>query len=444
MAESIEPKISLGHRVLVVALHVVVGLIGVYAVYLLFRGVEVEQTISPGELREVISEYRAKRRERMAAEINQQMRPLLREMRAIRDKWQADAGVTADADEVLTDAEQASRAEAARPLDDLAFHGVYDVARAVEQDMITMYREFLAARTVGLGRGFSYAEAYDHSATPRPTRPPIDTEALYREITTVEEGGGLEAFRQEIKKSNVEVREMHQNCEKLLAFTRKSTTQTGDGISVDMSAEDVAMLGYRGPELLPDEIDLTHSPDLGSFNAIPGRRLVTGGRMDEWLYVDTWYVIGPFEGDRRRENLDTRFGPEANVNLDDVFTGKDDRKVRWEYKKVGWVQPVGPKTAFWKIEPRQVESYAIYYAFTEIYSDAPREVWIATATDDYGKLWINDELVWKSPKTRKPYNATENIQLIDLEQGQNKVLYRVENAGGTMGFSLMVRLATGG
>jgi hypothetical protein len=314
----------------------------------------------------------------------------------------------------------------------------------VEQDMITMYREFLAARMVGLGRGFNYAEAYEHSATPRPTRPPLDTEALYREITTVEEGGGLDAFREEIKKSTVEVREIQQNCEKLLAFTRKSTTQTGDGISVDMSADDIAMLGYRGPELLPDEIDRTHSPDLGNFKAIPGRRLVTGGRMDEWLYLDTWYVIGPFEGDRRRENLDTRFGPEANVNLDDVFTGKDDRKIRWEYKKVGWVESSGPKTAFWKIEPRHVDTYAIYYAFTEVYSDAPREVWIATATDDYGKLWINDELVWKSPKTRKPYNATENIQLIELEQGQNKVLYRVENAGGTMGFSLIIRLATGG
>jgi hypothetical protein len=69
-------------------------------------------------------------------------------------------------------------------------------------------------------------------------------------------------------------------------------------------------------------------------------------------------------------------------------------------------------------------------------------VWIATATDDYGKLWINDDLVWKSPKTRKPYNATENIQRADLKQGQNKILYRVENAGGTMGFSLMIRQIT--
>ncbi len=441
MPESMEPKVGLGHRIVVGTLHVVLACIAAYAVYLLLWGGEVTRTVSPGELREIITEFREKRRERMITEVRE-MRPLLADMRAIRDRWFADAGIEVDPASVLTDPERAARTEAARRLEDLAFHEVYDTGRAVEQDMITMYREFLAARMVGLGQGFDYAEAYEHSATPRPTRPPLDLEALYREIATTEEGGGLDAFREEIKKSAVEIREMQQNCEKLLTFTRKSNTQTGDGISVDMSAADVAMLGYRGPELLPDEIELTHNPDIGSFNALPGRRLVTGGRMEEWLYVDSWYIIGPFEGDRRRENLDARFGPEANVNLDDVFTGKDERKIAWEYKKVGWVQPVGPKTAYWKIEPKRVDTYAIYYAFTEIYSDAPRDVWIATATDDYGKLWINDELVWKSPKTRKPYNATENIQLVKLEQGQNKVLYRVENAGGTMGFSLMIRLVT--
>jgi hypothetical protein len=442
MPESLEPKIGLGRRIRGAALHVALLVIAAYAIYLLLWGREVRQTISSGELREVIAEFREKRRERMITEV-EQMRPLLNEMRAIRDRWRRQASLSGESDAALTDAERRYRIEAVRPLADLEFHGVYDAARAVEQDMITFYREFLAARLMGLGQGLTYAEAYEHAATPRPTRPALDTQALYREIATVEEGGGLKEFRDEIRRSIVEVREMQENCDRLLAFTRKSTGQANDGISVDMNAGDVALLGYRGPELMPDEIELTHNPDLGYFNAMPGRRLVTGARTDEWLYVDTWYVIGPFPGDRRRENLDARFGPEANVNLDDVFAGKEDRKIRWEYKKVGWVQRAGPKTAFWKIEPRVVDTYAIYYAYTEIYSDAKRQIWIATGTDDYGKLWINDDLVWKSPKARKPYNATENIQLVDLKQGQNKVLYRVENAGGTMGWSLLVRLAVG-
>jgi hypothetical protein len=443
MSVALEPKPNIGRRIVAVTLHLV--FFGTVIYVALLHEISAERrSISPAELRTVIAEYREKKRVRMASEVAE-MRAQMAQMETIRDKRMAEAGVDADTEQALEPFERESRAMAGRELEGLRLHSVYNVARSIEQNMVTLYREFLAARLMGLQQGFTYEEAYEASATPRPTRPDLDVRALYRDISTTEPGGGLDEFKAEIKTSTLEVREMLENCEKLLAFTKKSTSETGDGISVDMSADDIAMIAYRGPELLPDELDLTHEPDIGNFTAIPGRKLVTGGRTSEWMYVDSWYIIGPFPGDRRRENLDVRFGPEANVNLDDIFTGKDGLKIGWDYKKVGFVrQDSGPKTAHWKIEPRRVVAYAIYYAFTEIYSDVPREVWIATGTDDYGKLWINDELVWRSPKERKPYNATENIQLVNLAQGQNKILYRVENAGGTMGFSLLIRLAVDG
>ena len=439
MAESIEPKQSIARKAMAFAFHVLLLAAVVYVVFFYDSSGRTD-TITPGELREVLRNFRENQTERLAREVSK-TRKMLAEMKGIRDKWGREAKVTDDIGATLADEERAFRRDAQKGTEGLGLHEVYDVGRWAEQDMITVYREFLAARMVGLRPGFTYEEAYDASMAPRPRRPELDTAALYRDVTTTRPGGGLKEFKAEIKKSTVEMREMKENCKKLLAFTRKSTTQTGDGLSVDMSAADVAMLGYRGPELLPDEMDFTHEHDKGNFSSFPGRRLVTGGKTSEWLYVDSWYIIGPFPGDRRRENLDTRFGPEANVNLDDVFTGKDHRKIRWGYTKTGHVQATGSKNAFWIIEPKSVDTYAIYYAFTEIYSDADRDIWIATGTDDYGKLWINDELVWKSPKQRKPYNATENIQLVKLRQGQNKILYRVENAGGTMGFSLLIRLA---
>lgn len=443
MPKTLEPRANLGRRLVAWMLHAVFFGTIVYVVFLHQTPAD-RQSISPAELREVVAEYRDKKCIRMRDDASE-MRLKMEQMEAIRNRWMEDARVAVDPEDALEPEEREYRERADTPVEDLRLHEVYDVAMAIEQNMVTLYREFLAARTLGLGQGFTYEEAYEASATPRPRRLDLDVPALYRDISTVREGGGLAEFKAEIKKATIELREMSENCDKLLEFTKKSTTETGDGLSVDMSADDVAMLAYRGPELLPDELDLTHDPDIGNFTAIPGRRLVTGGRTSEWLYVDSWYIIGPFPGDRRRENLDVRFGPEANVNLADVFTGMGGEKVKWEYKKVGFVrQGPGPKTAYWKIEPRRVVAYAIYYAFTEIYSDAPREVWIATGTDDYGKLWINDELVWRSPKERKPYNATENIQLVNLQQGQNKILYRVENAGGTMGFSLLIRLAVEG
>ena len=441
MAESLEPKQSLAPKVASFILWaMVIG--GVTYLLFFYKPDPDADTFSPSQLRRVIAEYRDHQAERLAEEVAK-MQEIRREMEAIRDQWLAEANIETDTASVLETDELAFREVAGSSLEGKDLVEIYDVGRGIEQDTITIYREFLAARTVGLRPGFNYEEAYETAMTPRPTRPDLDREALYRDIVTRQEGGGLDEFKAEIKRSTVETREMLENAKKLLAFTRKSSGSTDDGLSVDLSADDMSMLGYRGPELLPDEIDLTNQADQGNFNAIPGRRLVTGGRMDEWLYIDTWYIIGPFPGDRRRENLDVRFGPEANVNLDDVYTGLDNRKIGWNYKKAGFVQAEGKKTAYWKMEPVDVEAYAIYYAYTEIYSDAKRDVWIATGTDDYGKLWINDKLVWRSPQGRKPYNATENIQQITLEQGQNKVLYRVENAGGTMGFSLMMRLMGG-
>lgn len=319
-------------------------------------------------------------------------------------------------------------------------HLIYDIGRAMEQEVVTLYREFLAARMIAVRPELSYEEAYELSATPRPTRPELDAAAIYRDITTTREGGGLSEFKAQIKRSTIEMREIQENINRLYAFTQKAQARGDMGMSVDLSADDLAMIDYRGPELMPDEMEFHQDPDIGDFNAIPGRRIVSGGKMADWMYVDSWYIIGPFPGDTRRQNLDVRFGPEANVNLDDVFVGKDDKQIRWRYKKAGYVNPkASSKTAYWKIEPQDVQRNAVYYYFTEIYSDAPRTVWIATATDDYGKLWVNDELVWQSPTYAKPYNATENIQSLDLKQGQNRVLFRLENGGGTTGLSLLIR-----
>jgi len=453
MRETLEVKESLWPKFLTILAFVVIIIGGVYLAF--FHNPQREGSIfTPGELRKVVNEYRERQAEKLRGELAE-MQTMLDEMRGIRNQWVDKAQIDDDFERVLGEEERQMREAAAQVGDDLEeLHQVYDAGRAVEQDMLTVYREFLGARLVNLRPMLTYDEAYENSETPRPDRPALDTEALYRDITTTEPGGGLEEFKAQIKLSTIEMREMKENAKKLLIFTRRSNSQAGDGIDVDLSSDDVAMIGHKGPELMPEEIDYTHEGDPGNYDAVPGRSLVTGpNAANEWMYVDSWYVIGPFEGDRRREKLDVRFGPEANVNLDDVFTGKKTRvnpegKVRWDYKKVGHVeQTPGGKTAYWKIEPREVETYAIYYAYTEIYSDLPRlqaegnGVWIATGTDDYGKLWVNDNLVWTSPKERKPYHATENVRLIDLQQGQNKILYRVENAGGTMGFSLMMRLA---
>ena len=441
MTESLEPHRSSGQQIagllLRVVLLAIVALAIIAAVYYKSDG----SSISTAQLREVLDRVREKRRERMIEEV-EKMRQVQAEMQVIRDRNLAKAGVEGDPTERLPDQERQMREKAARPVENLSFDEVFDTARAVEQDVITLYNEFLAARQMAMGQGLTYEDAFTRSGIQRLTRTSLDTKALYRDIVTTDDNGGLPEFRAQIKLSNTEMREMLENCDKLLEFTRGSEKTPPGGYQYQLAEGDRAVKDYRGPELMPDDLDTTSQHDPGNFDAVPGRRLDSSGEWKEWVYVDTWYIIGPFPIDARRENLDVQFGPEANVNLDDVFVGKDDRKVRWVFTQVPYAarNEQGQSNAVWKIEPRVVQGKEIYYAFTEVYSDAPREVWIATGTDDYGKLWINDELVWTSPKNKKPYNATENLQKVKLRQGQNKVLYRVENAGGTMGFSLLINL----
>ncbi|MFP4054294.1 MAG: hypothetical protein ACLFV7_10585 [Phycisphaerae bacterium] len=444
MAKSLEPKSSISRVITSVILHALLIGGAIYVLFLYEAGTDGD-VIAPSEMRAVVNNYREKRRERLARQVLD-IHKKVEEMRDIRDRILNKPDVSqniqknlgGNINSVLDSQELASRRQADQTVEELRFHEVYETAKAMEQEMVTIYREFLAASNVAMRPGYDYRKAYDASVTPRPQRPSLDRDALY--ATVEKRGEKLDAFKYQVKLATVELRDIEGYCDKLLEFTRKAKGQAGTGISVDMTSDDVSMMSYRGPELMPDEIDYTFRYDLGSFRAIPGRRLVSGSGMNtEWMYIDSWYIIGPFPGDRRRQNLDVRFGPEANVNLDDEFTGKDGVKIGWEYKKVGHAG--SSKTAHWKIEPRRVVSYGIWYAFTEIYSDMPRTIWVATGTDDYGKLWVNDEQVWQSPKDRKPYNATENIQPVQLKRGMNKILYRIENAGGTMGFSLLIRMS---
>jgi hypothetical protein len=215
---------------------------------------------------------------------------------------------------------------------------------------------------------------------------------------------------------------------------------------IDLNEDELPFISYPAPQLLPDEIQVLGEPEPASFSGRPGRRLPAAGKTEyDWLVVDTWYVLGPLPSDRRRQSLDVRLGPETTIDLDDEFMGKASQRgkvqtVGWQYMNSGTFQDPKRPAAFWKIEPRHVDTYALYYAFTEIDSDVEQDAWIACGVDDYGKLWLNDTLIWKSPKQRRPYSAVENVRKVHLKRGHNKVLMRVENAGGSMGFSLMIRL----
>lgn len=168
------------------------------------------------------------------------------------------------------------------------------------------------------------------------------------------------------------------------------------------------------------------------LDSVPGRKIHAPGNGDggaKWMYLDTWYVIGPFPNPQRR-NIDTRFPPESVVDLDAVYAGKDDQPVRWRFVQANQAG----------VHPPLEQNYSIYYAYTTLWLDEERDLWIAVGSDDFSKLWMNEMLVWASGPRQKTWRANEGYRKVHLKKGLNRVLYRIENGRSSCIFSLMINL----
>jgi hypothetical protein len=169
--------------------------------------------------------------------------------------------------------------------------------------------------------------------------------------------------------------------------------------------------------------------DLSKLNRLEGRVIRDGGEPVEWLFVDTWYTIGPFPNPMRI-NLNRKFPPETIVDLDATYPGKDGKLVRWEFVQAG--RPM--------VIPANDEEYAIYYAYTEVYLDRPMDLWVAIGSDDKANVWLNGLPIWISGDQLKGWRVNEGLRKVSFQAGRNRILYRIENGWLNTAFSLGVRV----
>jgi len=161
--------------------------------------------------------------------------------------------------------------------------------------------------------------------------------------------------------------------------------------------------------------------------ALPGRRLDRAGRAADWMYVDTWYIIGPFPNPARR-NVDKKFPPNTVVDLDARYPGKDGKMVGWQFHQSSTANIIPP----WRY------GQTIYYAYTEIWSNEQRDLWVALGSDDNSRVWLNDQLIFKSSYHLKPWRPDEAYRKVTLRKGINRILYRVENGSNITEFSFII------
>ncbi len=198
--------------------------------------------------------------------------------------------------------------------------------------------------------------------------------------------------------------------------------------------------GSEGSKGEKDGAGAVTSASLGGFHpgatkflpgkARPSRRIAGFGSGIEWIYIDSWYMLGPFPNPNRR-NVDTSYPPESVIDLDASYTGDKGSNLQWQF-----VQSPSPC-----IIPDNPGEYVIYYAYSELWCDQDMDLWVMVGSDDSSRIWVNDQQIWKSGYGLKPWRLNEGLRKVSFRRGINRILYRVENGWGLFGFSFAINLS---
>lgn len=173
---------------------------------------------------------------------------------------------------------------------------------------------------------------------------------------------------------------------------------------------------------------------------LPGNVVRTMGEDGEdgiagnWMYVNDWYIIGPFPNPNR-SNLRRKFPPESVVDLDASYIGKDGQNIRWTFRQAASsVSNPGNRAL---VVPAR-EEYSIWYAYSEVFVDREADLWVAIGSDDRSDVWLNKMPIWGSSNELKAWNIAEGYRKVHFRAGRNTLLLRLENGHGPCGFSVCI------
>jgi hypothetical protein len=165
-----------------------------------------------------------------------------------------------------------------------------------------------------------------------------------------------------------------------------------------------------------------------------GRLLGAGGEYANRVYLNSWYIIGPFPGRHRGGLFDNpAYPPEKAVLLDAVYFGKGQRLLKWRYVT----------TQSYPLVPPDEAEDSVYYGYTEVAVDEACDLTAWIGADDDVQVYLNDRLVWRGGNIRKQsyfnaifdrraphtrdYNRTEGTRVLHFNRGRNKLFFKLSN-----------------
>ena len=176
-----------------------------------------------------------------------------------------------------------------------------------------------------------------------------------------------------------------------------------------------------------------------------GRMLGTGGEYANRVYINSWYIIGPFPGRHGDQLFDNPvYPPERAVLLDAVYFGKGGRLLKWRYVS----------TQRYPLEPPDWVEDGVYYGYTEVSVDEDCNLVAWIGADDDAQIYVNDRLVWRGGKVDKmqyfntifapgathtrDYNRSEGTRVVHFNKGRNKIFFKLSNAAQGVFLSMVL------
>ena len=176
-----------------------------------------------------------------------------------------------------------------------------------------------------------------------------------------------------------------------------------------------------------------------------GRILGAGGQYANRVYLNSWYIIGPFAGQHEGGLFaNPTYPPEKAVLLDAVYYGKDKRLLKWRYVNA---------TSYPLAPPDQVED-SVYYGYTEVFMDQARDLKAWIGADDDVQVSLNERVIWKGGNLNKQwffnsiydtrnryvsdYNRNEGTRIVHFNKGRNKLFFKLSNGPNQTFFSMVL------
>lgn len=328
-------------------------------------------------------------------------------------------------------------------IDAMSLVDLYNIHPVLEVDAGRLYERIHAMQLCEpLEDIIPLSQCLKNTALKIPERRPINTKLMEVRHIKSSTDGSLDAFRNEVTLAYLETQDMVSNARRWLEQVTGADVQTTSLFGPSLSVVPISV-EYYGHFLNPLALrrvsrDQVINPPVELGGNIGAN---ADSRPSEWISVNRWYVVGPFThpGSKRRlDDLERKFPPESSVDLDAVYEGKDGRALAWKYRVYGTDFLEGGI----RLEPYLVDNcpFAIWYFYTEIRSDKDQNVLASFSSDDYGVCWLNRKRVYQSPPETQPWRpfCLHNFRVLSLKKGINKLLFKLENAQGTTGFSVLM------